>query len=170
MKAAISYLLVFGILTGLDFATTMYGINANLGTELNNLVANTEGGLSGKFIIANGLFAVLFTGFFTKAIRSLNGSISAPESWGSYAHGLRIGTPYGFFSAAIAVLLTKFMVVISNTAAITIGISLSSILKLIVGDGPLLMWTTLATGIVIGLILAKPVSQRLFRFRHLVEN
>ena len=157
MRAFLIYSAIFILFCGLDFATTCYGVATGAATELNELVADQHGSISSRFIVMNLVLCLVFGLMFA---RGWAGCLHAftPDSWTSYFAHLARGTSKGFVYAGLAVLITRALVPISNISAILFNASLPSLLRPIVGTGSRLMWSTIVTGILFGVLLAKPLS------------
>ena len=147
--------------------TTIYGIHNGIGRELNEIVANEHGCLSYKYIFANILFGGIFGILFSRAISRIQIENEIPKTWNLFFKNIFMGTSFGYFAASIAVILTKIVVVISNVSQILMGLSLSSIIRPIMGEGHQLMWATIIFGVLIGIISSKSVSIYLLNQRQL---
>ena len=170
MRYFVGYLAVFTFLTLLDYGTTELGIHLERGRELNEIVVDSKGHLSARFLVINAVLGFICAAVFASGAGRFESENHKSPTWREYFGQLIVGSPYGLICAGVAILITKSLVPISNIGAISVGASLPGIISSLVADESVLMWSTLAAGIAIGVFLAKPLTPYVLAYINLIRR
>lgn len=172
------YWLVFMGLTGADQATTNAAVSAQLGSELNEALAEPEGTLGLRFWLINiamSLIAALLFGLgFSRLGRLTERRVSnSRRSLLRFSPRDEIENGYAYVYYTLVVLVMKATAVFSNLIVLGGGISLPGLIDRGTGmilPKPALLVITIGLSIIFGLIAMFPAAKALARWRMAKER